>query len=327
MHNAAGSQKPFQRIAGAFVSLLLSAAMLAGCAAAPITPETTATATAVFSPTPVSTELPLTPTQPTPTATVLPPDFWQSMPVIPTEISDRVREIYQQGLAMGNSPRTFSRIGDCASAAPAFLTGFYNDYNLGEYAYLQPAVDYFHDSFRRPSLAAKAGLNTAGVLSTLWTGEQCLAGESLLDCQYRLDRPSIAFIALGTNDPYYVHRDPGEFERNMRLIIEDTLSKGIVPILGTKADNLEGDNAINATVARLALEYDVPLWNFWLSVQDLPDKGLLETEHLTTISYIHYTDFSMPHSLEYGMQVRNLTALQVLYFLWEQLEGSPTPVP
>ena len=32
----------------------------------------------------------------------------------------------------------------------------------------------------------------------------------------------------------------------MRIIIEDTIAQGIVPILGTKADNFEGDNSINA---------------------------------------------------------------------------------
>ncbi len=55
-----------------------------------------------------------------------------------------------------------------------------------------------------------------------------------------------------------------------------------MPILATKADNLEGDQAINATIARLAYEYDLPLWNFWLAVQPLPDHGLQpDGSHLT----------------------------------------------
>lgn len=311
-------------------ALLLLLVTLSACGTAPQAPTEVVASPAVSSSTPTEAEFTSSPTQPAPalpssTSTDLPPDFWQSMPVVPTELSDFVRALYQQGLSMGRSPQTFSRIGDCASAAPAFLVGFYSGYNLGEFSYLQPAVDYFHDSFRHPSLAAKAGLNTAGVLSTMWTDETCLSGESLLTCQYRLDNPSFAIIALGTNDPYYVRRDPGVYERNMRLIIEETIEMGIVPILATKADNLEGDNSINATVARLSLEYQVPLWNFWASVQDIPDKGLLETEHLTTISYVDYVDFSRPHALEYGMQVRNLTALQVLYFLWQELAGGATP--
>jgi len=260
---------------------------------------------------------------PVPTASALPADFWQKLPVIPGQTSERVRLIYQNGLAMGNNPHIFSRIGDCASAAPAFLVGFDGHYNLGEYTALQPAIDYFQGSFGRPSLAAKAGLNSAGLLTTLWTGKQCLKDESLLDCQYRLDRPSFAFIAIGTNEAYYVHENPGSFEHNMRIILDDTIARGIVPILGTKADDVEGDGSINATIARLALEYQIPLWNFWLAVQPLPKHGMVAPEHLNSVSYLNFTDFSIPNSLQYGMQVRNLTALQMLDFLRGQLAESP----
>ena len=256
---------------------------------------------------------------PVPTASALPPDFWQKLPIVPDQVSGRVREIYQNGLAQGNNPHVFSRIGDCASAAPAFLVGFDGPYNLGAYTALQPAITYFQGSFKRPSLAAKAGLNSAGLLSTLWTGKECQKGESLLDCQYRLDRPGFAFISIGTNEAYYVHENPGSFEKNMRLILDDTIARGIVPVLATKADNVEGDQSINATIARLALEYQIPLWNFWRAAQPLPKHGLVDPEHLNSVSYANFTDFSIPNSLEYGAQVHNLTALQMLDFLRLQL--------
>ncbi len=259
------------------------------------------------------------------TPTQLSTDFWQKLPVIPQEISERVREIYRLGQTLGNNPHIFSRIGDCASAAPDFLVGFDSSYNLGAYTDLQPAIDYFKGSFQRPSLAAKNGLNTAGLLTTLWTGDQCLSKETLLDCQYRLDHPAFAIISVGTNESYYVHHTPGVFETNMRAIIEDTMAHGIVPILGTKADNLEGDNSINATIARLAGEYEIPLWNFWLAAQPLPNHGLADASHLSSVSYLTFADFSIPDSLEYGMQVRNLTALEMLDFLREQLAGTTIP--
>jgi hypothetical protein len=299
-------------------SRVLAPASLASPIPATPTPTRTATPAAVSATAtlPVGTEMAASPF---PTASVIPPDFWERLPVIPGQVSQRVREIYQNGLALGNHPQVFSRIGDCASAAPAFLVGFDGKYNLGEYTALQPAVDYFHGSFGRPSLAAKAGLNSAGLLTTLWTGKECKKNESLLDCQYRLDRPSFAFIAIGTNEAYYVHENPGSFEHNMRIILEDTIAKGVVPILGTKADNVEGDQSINATIARLAMEYQVPLWNFWLAVQPLPEHGMVEPEHLNSVSYLHFTDFSISNSLQYGMQVRNLTALQMLELLRQQL--------
>ena len=306
-------------------SLILLASFLAACQPAyTVSPTQATSATEVSLPTLVpamaSPTIELTTTQ---TAAPLPVDFWKNLPIIPETISARVREIYQRGLALGNSPRVFSRIGDCASAAPAFLVGFDRNYNLGEFTYLQPAIDYFKNSFERPSLAAKGGLNTEGLLTTLWTPKECLSNETLLACQYHLDNPIIAFISFGTNEAYYIHQDPVSFEHNMRIILDVTIARGTVPILSTKADDFEGDNTINATIARLAMEYELPLWNFWLAVQPLPNQGMIDPAHISSVSYVNFTDFSIPHSMEYGMQVRNLTALQMLYFLWEQLVLNP----
>jgi hypothetical protein len=323
-------ENPFLKTAARLGCLLLF--LLAACGQATAFPASPTSTLASVSPIASATAatIPTVPEAspfPTSSPTPLPADFWQTLPVIPGQVSARVRTIYQRGQALGNSPRTFSRIGDCASAAPAFLVGFDHNYNLGEYRSLQPAIDYFKGSFGRPSLAAKAGLNSAGLLTTLWTGEQCKANETLLDCQYRLDQPSFAFIAIGTNEAYYVHESPGSFERNMRIILDDTIARGIIPILGTKADNVEGDQSINATIARLALEYQLPLWNFWRAVQPLPNQGMIQPEHLSSISYANFTDFSIPNSLQYGMQMRNLTALQMLDFLRESLAAASTPAP
>jgi hypothetical protein len=311
--------------------------LLAACSPSnPVPPSGTVLATISSVPSPpnsIAIPGPSTPTALTgsivsPTFTPLPGNFWETLPVIPQEISERVREIYQLGHIQGNNPHIFSRIGDCASAAPDFMVGFDGKYNLGANTDLQPAIDYFKGSFGRPSLAAKNGLNTAGLLTTLWTGDQCLSKETLLDCQYRLDHPAFAIISLGTNESYYVHHTPGVFETNLRAIIEDTMAQGIVPILSTKADNLEGDNSINATIARLAVEYELPLWNFWLAAQPLPNQGLADVSHLTSVSYLNFVDFSIPHSLDYGMQVRNLTALEMLNFLRVQIADlAPTPTP
>jgi hypothetical protein len=307
-------------------SLILLASFLAACHPAnTVSPTQAASATEVSLPTLVPAMVsPTIELTTTPTPAPLPVDFWKNLPIIPETISARVREIYRRGLALGNNPRVFSRIGDCASAAPAFLVGFDRNYNLGEFTYLQPAIDYFKNSFERPSLAAKGGLNTEGLLTTLWTPKECLGNETLLACQYRLDNPIIAFISFGTNEAYYIHQDPVSFEHNMRIILDVTIARGTVPILSTKADDFEGDNTINATIARLAVEYELPLWNFWLAVQPLPNQGMIDPAHISSVSYVNFTDFSIPHSMEYGMQVRNLTALQMLYFFWQQLVLNPT---
>ena len=120
-----------------------------------------------------------------------------------------------------------------------------------------------------------------------------------------MHNPAFAFIALGTNDINKLE----QFEPNMREIIEYTLEQGIIPILVTKADNLEGDESINLTIAQLAVEYHLPVWNFWAAVQPLPGHGLQDDgAHLTFASNF----FNNPNKLTRAWAVRNLTALQVL---------------
>ena len=250
------------------------------------------------------------------TVVTLTPDFWKDLPILPEQISDQVLEIYRRGLSMGNNPNAFSKVGDCHSTNPYFLADYDllpTVYHLGEYAYLQDTITYFAGSFSRPSLAAKQGLSTAGVLAPLWSDwKVCESNETPLDCEFRLHRPSFALISLGTNEAYDVKQDRSTFEPRLRRIIEHSLDQGVVPILSTKADNDEGDHFINYVTARLAVEYELPLWNFWRAMQPLPHQGLRNSDHLTFAPTKSYTDFSTPEYLTYGMQVRNLTALQVL---------------
>ena len=101
-----------------------------------------------------------------------------------------------------------------------------------------------------------------------------------------------------------------DFEIAYRRVIDMTIGNGIIPILSTKADNAEGDQSINRTIARLANEYELPLWNYWLAVQSLPDLGMRSPEHLS-VGPRGYTDFSS-ENIKFGWSMRNLTALQVL---------------
>ena len=237
---------------------------------------------------------------------------------------------------MGNNPNAFSKIGDCNSTVPYFLADYDlgpDIYNLGEYATLQPTIDYFSGSYGRKSLAAKIGLSTAGVLASLWSDwKQCGSNETPLDCEYRIHRPSFAIISLGTNEAYDIKKDQAPFEPRLRRIIEHSIDQGVVPILSTKADNDEGDHYINQVTARLALEYDLPLWNYWKAVQPLPQHGMRSADHLTFAPTTSFTDFSKPEYLDYGMQMRNLTALQVLDVIRREvaqtaLNGTPTAEP
>ncbi len=253
-----------------------------------------------------------------PTATpTLGANDWKKLPIIPP-ISERMSAIYRRGLEMGNNPHAFSKIGDCGSTPAWFLGDFDRGeryYSLGKYQELSRVIQEFQGSFDRVSLAARSGFNASALFVPLWSDRSyCQPGEAPLTCEYRVHRPVIAFIMLGTNDVWH----PQEFEPQMRKIIEYSLDLGVIPILSTKADNQEGDGSINATIARLAFEYEVPLWNFWAAVYPLPGHGLQEDQvHLTWGRNL----FDDPQAMSKAWPMRNLTALQVLDAVWRAVTG------
>jgi hypothetical protein len=233
-----------------------------------------------------------------------------------------MQTVYQHGLALGNDAHAFSKVGDCETVTKSFMGAFDLTsptwYTLGDYTYLQDVILQFKGSFSRTSVASKTGFNSASVLSTMWSDpKQCQDTEMPLECEYRLHHPSLVIVMLGTND---YQTKPSKFEANMRQIIQFWLDKGVVPILSTKADNLEGDGSINALIVRLAAEYDLPLWNFWRALQDLPAQGLQDDRIHLTFAHDFFDD---PAAMQNGWPVRNLTGLQVLDAVWRALTLKP----
>ena len=240
-----------------------------------------------------------------------PEDFgrtWQNYPVIP-EFSETAREILKAGIEAGHDPHAFSKVGDCDTSTSWYLSDYDRDqvyYDLGDYEYLRPVLDFYKGSFARLSFTAKPGFSAASVLSTFWLNyEYCQYDELPLTCEYRLHNPLAVLISLGTNDGY----NPPVFKENLRQIIEITLTQNRLPILMLKADNIEMNYSINQDIAELAEEYDLPVWNFWAAIQHLENHGLQEDNiHLT----YHSNYFSNPKTWETAWAYRNLTALQVL---------------
>jgi hypothetical protein len=236
------------------------------------------------------------------------PDFWKELPVVP-EVSDAMRDVYQRGIEVGVDTTAFSVVGDCQNVAEFFLSDYATpaQYNLGDNEHLQTTIDHFYNSFTRDRAAVRGGYNVASVLSPMWADpEQCEKGENPLSCERRLHNPSIVLVSMET---WWEGRPADTYEDYLRQVVEYWLAEGVVPILSTKADNLEGDHSINAAIARVALDYEVPLWNFWLAVQDLPDNGLEEDGFHLTYGSSFFNDTAV---MQTGWAVRNLTALQVL---------------
>jgi hypothetical protein len=193
---------------------------------------------------------------------------------------------------------------------------------------LSPTIHYFSGSFSRSSPAAVGSFSTSKELDPSFAKPGCAAGETPLACEYRLNKPSVALILLGTGDQ---HSWQG-FEARYRKIIEYTIQQGIVPVLITKADDLESkeDTApagfTNGVIRRLAQEYDVPLLDLRAAVDPLPNHGCgPDGFHYNVPPDGQSANFDTAHLL-YGYTVRNLTALQVLDALRRDvLYNPPSP--
>jgi len=248
------------------------------------------------------------------------PSEWYNMPVIPDYVSKEMIDIYQQGIRAGNHPDVLSIIGDCQSIPKVFLGPFEDKdkYNLGDYTYLQQLIDTFSGSWGEHGMARLGGLSIAGVLSSSKADKNiCEKGETPLACELRLRRPSIVLVSL---EEWWGARPVSVYENYLRQVIDTIINSGAVPILATKADDLEGGNQINQTIVKIACEYQIPLWNFYSAVQPLTSHGLwTDGFHLTVGDF----DFRNPDSLDRGRTIRNLTALQSIDFVWRVLTNKP----
>lgn len=270
------------------------------------TPPPTATATPTATAAP--TETPAIP--PTPTADparVINGIPFGSIAVMPPETAEHTRRIFARGQELGRNPRAFSKLGDSAVLVESNLTRFDNGpVTLGQYAFLQPAVDYFAGSWMRYGAGARLSLTAIGVFDPMWANPAyCAPGEHMLDCEIRLHNPGVLLIRLGTNDG-----NAELYERYMRRILDYCIENGIIPVLGTKADRFEGDDSINEATRRLAAEYHIPLWDFDTLAATLPNRGLSgDQAHLA----IHFNnDYTNPETFTMGYPMSDLSALVVL---------------
>ena len=312
--------------------LLLSASLIliVGCKGAveqptaiPLTPTSNQTTqiekTEVVEPTPLeeitstdavqATDIPETSTpEPSPTQDTRPlPEDWQNWPVIPT-LSPQMIEVYQQGLAMRNRENAFSKVGDCLLIPEVFL-GDFDDPNYvlpARMEHLQGTLDLFQGSFAREGYSLKGGFVFPTVFSPLRADSSvCNPGETPFECELRVHQPSFVLIAMEFR---YEGRTAETHENYLRKAVEYALSRGVVPILSTKADNFEGGHFLNIKTVEIAYEYDLPLMNYWRAVQHLPNHGIGKEPNAF-------------HTTPEAWLTRSETFLAVLDTLYHQAQG------
>lgn len=237
-------------------------------------------------------------------------DEWMALPVIP-QINKNLNMVYMLGLSLGNDPHAFSIFGDCQSKPEEFFGVFETDPIIFNSLTpeLQQTVDYFTGSFNRESPTSQDGTTPGALLWPEWhRGEYgCSTSETPVECELRLHHPSFVLIQIGT------HFESRNTEY-LRTIINQLLDAGVVPILATKADNRELDNRINRDMALLAAEFDLPLWNFWAAVSDLPNRGLYVMSGREDQGAVYLTPDAV--------QLHRMSGLAMINAVWRAATGN-----
>jgi len=239
----------------------------------------------------------------------LDPEDWKNWPVLPY-VDPTIRAIYEYGQTLGNDPHAFSIFGDCQSRPDEFLGMFETNPELvtSLSPELQETVENFQGSFNRESPTSQDGTTPGALLWSQWHQGNftCSFNETPVECELRIHHPSFVLIQIGT---HFESRN----EEYLRKIISQLMDVGVVPILATKADNREKDERINRDMAILVDEYDLPLWNFWAAVSDLPNRGLYTRDDRPLQGDIYLT--------AEAQNIHRLTGLEALNAVWRVATG------
>ena len=305
-----------------------------------------ATPTETVTPTPTLTRTP-TPTMtwtPSKTPTITQTPLYSATPratrVVPTpfpsprpgyyvrlwNVRPHLKAVYQAGIALGNNPKRFSKIGDSETWSPRYLQVFEgNDYRLGEFPYLQAAIDQFRGSFARGGYSAQPGFASGAVLDPQWSDPaHCQPQETPLACEYREHKPAIALIMLRTwaNE---AGKDT-QFYYDMCAIVEYSLKQGVIPVLSTipyAYPPWPPAEDANETIRLVAYQYNVPLWDLWETTEGLPEHGIDRSDNHLSKPPGDLVGYLIDPYLQYGTVRRNLEALQVLYEILNGVINAP----
>ena len=225
---------------------------------------------------------------------------------IPT-ITPQMKAIYRGSVNYGKDLGMFTVVGDCNALPPIYLQRIaVGEFNLARAPGMQATVAHFANSFSRVSQAVNGGFNAEAMMDPDWANHAiCDKNVGPFACEVWVSRASVVFIEVGTGDQYTWK----DFESNYRPLIEHALSKSVLPVLVTKADDLEARSGalsgyINDVIRRLAGEYNVPLLDFWQASRTLPNNGLIDEGGLNF------------HLTPAGRDLHLVATLQTLDAIW-----------
>jgi hypothetical protein len=261
-----------------------------------------------------------------------PPSFdlmaYPVLPDISPAMAQSMRQLYQSSVAnFGTQGGAFSKVGGAGVANQNFLVPFAasGQYDLGNYGYLQGTINFYSVTPVRPSI--NQAINSFSVESAAASGgefnaDQLMAqvvvnpicqgvGSSPLTCEYALTKPAIALISFDASNVIYM--DPSVFRSTLQSMVNVSLTQyGVIPVLATipATDSVSTAQLTeyNRAIVEVATQFGgtgLPLWNLWRA---MAERGITNPYGAAPEGPANFSE----GALNYGYNIRNLTALQVL---------------
>ncbi len=259
----------------------------------------------------------------------------QVVPLINATLKARLRSVYLAGQSAGNRAAVFSKVGDSITTSRYFLQDIgCGSETLGAFTGLAPTISYFRatsltgrstvrcstvNSFNLNSLAAGSKWTVTSALARVNRSDCPSPYNTNLRCEYRVTRPSIALVELGTYD-LEKSATVTSFQSGLTQVVTDSIAAGVIPVLSTippRTDNATYGArvaAYNDAILAVAAAQQVPVWDYWLAMTSpgMVNQGLATDGVLPSVyNGNRPADFTTA-ALGYGFNQRNLTALQAL---------------
>jgi len=248
------------------------------------------------------------------------------IPALDVELVNRLRSIYDTGIARGHRASIFAIAGDDFAVQTGYLDPFATP---GEYflddSTLQGIIDWYNlsdlggtTSFNRTGVASSAGWAAADLVDPANIDPSlCVTGETPLTCELRLTQASVVVIIIGTNDALQ-GTDADSFRASIRQAILDAADMGVIPVLTTIPPRIDVSAdailALNEIIIDVAANNQVPVINLWRALSELPNSGL-NADSTLSVSPSGAGDLTGSSIATYGLNTVNyniLTALDLL---------------
>ncbi len=227
------------------------------------------------------------------------------------EPDESIREIYQRGLTLGNDPNAFSIFGDCQSRPEEFFGVFETDPLSWKACQLNCAKRWNVSTARS---TAKVPPHKMAPRPAHCYGTSGIAVNLAAPLLKHQSNANFASTARLSSSFKLAHTFESRNTEYLRKIITQLINEGVVPILATKADNRELDDRVNRDMALLADEFNLPLWNFWASLSDLPDRGLYVMDGREEQGAVYLN--------EEAQEIHRITGLEALNIVWRVAAGN-----